>query len=277
MRTVTGRQYSPDPEVDSAAINLPADVTLSIRVVQTNAPVPFGLHEFPREPPSNEPWEDCFVPAHLLDTLWMRNDDHLPIYCEGKTSDGRHYKVVATRSYTKLFRQRGLFTEIDVEEIAPWEPTDSAVRVHGKSEAKRKAQRCFINNTIEGIISKGNGLLQYYRHTLCDNYLMVPIEWALLIHDILADLGLSADDNLILFNQLLSLDVTEPAPKRATTREVVEVLLPHKPFGCNEEDMTTLWKTFGNVPVGFSPELYEILPADLINAVPYNTVTDVQQ
>ncbi|RSL71437.1 hypothetical protein CEP54_001338 [Fusarium duplospermum] len=90
------------------------------------------------------------------------------------------------------------------------------------------------------------------------------------------NLGLSADENLAIFCHRLSLDMTEAGPKRASTQKVAELLLHHKPFECTEQDITDLWKTFDDVPVGFCTGLYDILPTDLINAVPYHTVVSAQ-
>lgn len=84
----------------------------------------------------------------------------------------------------------------------------------------------------------------------------------------------STNDNLATLGHLFDLDLTELVSYGGSgTLKVREVLIQSKPFECSEMDVMKLQQQIPlYAPIGFSDAVYETLPANLINALGYETV-----
>lgn len=86
----------------------------------------------------------------------------------------------------------------------------------------------------------------------------------------------SVNDNLQTFGSLFDVDLEVTEFRGFGDPAVSEALLWHKPFECAVEDVIALEENFPERPIAFRRELYQTLPAAIINALPYDVVCAVQ-
>lgn len=144
--------------------------------------------------PCDEDWLGCLIPANE----WERNERTLtgktsPIcsfHSVEKTPDDRFYRVAVSLSWIPQLREQGFAVTLEGAPNRVAEPKDADIRVDGAREARRKASHSFIQNAVHGVsIGARYGLDRYYRSVTLDQHLLVPIEWAILIRDILVCLS----------------------------------------------------------------------------------------
>lgn len=148
----------------------------------------FNIDDLLKKPP-NEKWTSCFVPVDQFKADGWAQIEHVPrVHVVGKTPDGQFYQVAVCASCIRwlldhdfpfeLASAQGLQHDIS-------EPGEGEIRVQGIREARRRAQSCFVRNAIRGIWSgRGRGLDRYYRYITVNQDVLVPIEWAIVIRDI---------------------------------------------------------------------------------------------
>lgn len=86
------------------------------------------------------------------------------------------------------------------------------------------------------------------------------------------DRGRSVNENLEMFGSLFDVDLDVTEFRGFSDPVVNEALLWHQPF----EDVIALEESFPNGPFAFQRELYDILPAAIINAPPYGAICAIK-
>lgn len=111
-----------------------------------------------------------------------------PFHTIEKTPDGHSFHVAAAQTFAAILDEHGFAIDKTVpSDVA--QPTKTDINVHGAHEANLRAFKSFSQNAVHGV-SLGHrfGLDQYYRAITLDQRMLVPIERAILIRDILVSL-----------------------------------------------------------------------------------------
>ncbi|KAH6883855.1 hypothetical protein B0T10DRAFT_609089 [Thelonectria olida] len=195
IRSTQGSESIPSDDArqeDTSADSIPADRILCVRTIdQTIEHIPVDVFKRLEAPPDDDEWVGCLVQADQLDSntfLWAQVKHLPPIQVVGKTSDGESYMVAVASSRLQSLRDLRLpFLRAPENSFyhSVSEPSHTEARVHGKWEARQKSESRYVQNAVQGILSKrGRGLGRYYRRNTRNRHLLPPIEWAVLMKDI---------------------------------------------------------------------------------------------
>lgn len=146
--------------------------------------IPFN--DLLEEPSDNERWACCVVKVDEFKARWSRIRNYPGIHVVGLTADGKYQRVSLSETRIKWL-QDYLFS-FEFDPASPYDvsqPSDGEIAVHGKAEAKRKAENRVIQSAGRAIeFGHGKGLDFYLRHNTPNERVRTAIEWLLLRRDI---------------------------------------------------------------------------------------------
>lgn len=138
---------------------------------------------------SNQSWKIICVLADQIDTKlshWLGSEPGISV--AGKTKDGKAYEVAIHASYLPWL----CFLECEMcFDYDPTAPTREDILVHGIREATNRGYVYFLRNAVDRIRSDcSQGFELCCRDLARSKGLSIPLERALLIHDILVSYSL---------------------------------------------------------------------------------------
>lgn len=153
----------------------------------------------------NQSWKLICVPADQIETSCSKWFDSEPgIDVVGKTEDGKAYEIVINASYVQWLFFLGYEICLDYD---PTAPIKEDILVHGVWEATKRGHTRFLRNAVNRIRSGcSRGYEECCRDVARSNGLRIPLERALLTHDILVSSSLfSFPVPLTFFRNLIHL------------------------------------------------------------------------
>lgn len=118
---------------------------------------------------------------------WSRIRDYPGIHVVGVTADGKYQQVWLSETRIQWLQDYSFSFEFD-SASDPYDvsqPSDGEIAVHGKAEAKRKAENRVIQRAERAIeLDHGKGLDFYLRHNTPNKRVRTAIEWLLLRREI---------------------------------------------------------------------------------------------
>ena len=131
---------------------------------------------------NNEEWVHYLIPTTGLDqSPW--SVQHHSIHVVRKRPGDEDVDVAVIKLHIKRLRDY-----IDLHSVTTmrclYKPSEREERVYGTHRARERAQSCFIESAVDGILTRGPGLGRFYRQHVDDVGLLAVIEWAILQRDI---------------------------------------------------------------------------------------------
>lgn len=176
-----------------------------------------------------EDWLCQLVPTKSMedDSAWLKAMASFPFTsfaCViGQAPCREYYLVGVAASRIQCLRNFGLplrplrsMSESDISAL--WAPSDKEVRTHGVVEARRRSNVAFAQNAAECILSRHTrGLAQCLRGAVDEEHkhLLAPIEWMVLLQDILTA-GAGVTKTFVKLCRFLGLLVLEFVPSVST-------------------------------------------------------------
>ncbi len=148
------------------------------------------------------------VPAHEIESnhsRWLNSEPQINV--AGKNEDGKSYEVVVHVSYVQWLFFLGFEQYLDYD---PTAPAKEDILVHDTGEAIKRGRARFLRKAADRIRSGCcQGYEECYRHIALSHGLRIPLERALLIHDILVSSSpFDFEIPLTFFRNLTSLMVS---------------------------------------------------------------------